>query len=247
MKLLYNITEGIGRITLSNPPYNLLVDPAFEDPATLGAFLADPTLKAVLVKGAGRHFCAGADLSQLGDQLAAPEALRDALSRGKKLLEAISFATVPVIAAIRGSCLGAGLEIALSCHYRMASENALLGFPETNHGLIPGFLSASAAHEATYRQALLDLILSGRMIGAEEAQALGIVTGVKPTANLETAAVRYLDSLVKNRPPQLIRAVMESIHNGRKLPREEALRKETALFVKIAEENFNTKEASASQ
>jgi enoyl-CoA hydratase len=243
MMLKYEIENNIGRITLSNPPYNVLLNPVFDDLTKLRNFLKNQKLKAVIIKGAGKHFCSGADLDKLKAQLDDPEAFQAAMDNGKALLNTITFSTVPVAAVIRGACLGAGLEIALACHFRIASENAMFGFPETTHGLIPGFSGTVAAQETIDRKALIDLILSGRMVGAKEALSLGLADKIYPTRELESAAVRYLESLVLNRPPYLIRAVMESIHNGIKLSRDKALQQETILFLKVARKSFSHKEA----
>ena len=234
MKLRYDVVDGIGRITLAAPPRNLLDHPEFEERATLEAFLAKPELEAVIVQGEGRHFCAGAELRSLRRLTAEPAALEAALGRGKALLDVLSYARVPVLALIRGACLGAGLEIALSCHFRMASENALLGLPETGLGLMPGFGGTILAQEAVGRAKAIELVLSGRLVGAEEARVLGLVDAVAPTRELAPKAVAFLRSLVRD----LVRAIMESIHNARRLPRAEAMAREAALFLQVARARF---------
>ncbi|MCP4640427.1 MAG: enoyl-CoA hydratase/isomerase family protein [bacterium] len=238
MEVLYNVEDGIGRITLSNPPHNTLTHPVFAGRAQMKAFLDDPSLRAVVVRGAGRHFCAGADLECLGDQLADPDAIHAALDEGKRLLDLFRYATVPVIAAVRGSCLGAGLELALACHFRVASAHALIGLPETGHGAMPGFGGTLLAQDTIPRAGVMSLVLSGREFGAEEALGLGLVDRVVATKDLDTEVERFIDALVDNRPPSLVRAVMESIHNADRMPREEALQRETALFMEVAREGF---------
>jgi enoyl-CoA hydratase/carnithine racemase len=234
MKLRYDFADGIGRITLAAPPRNLLDRPDFEDRATLEAFLSKPELTAVVVQGEGRHFCAGASLGSLRRLSEQPAALELALTRGKALLDVLGYANVPVLALIRGACLGAGLEIALACHFRMASENALLGLPEAGLGLMPGFGGTILAQEVASRAVAIDLALSGRMVGALEACRLGLVDSVEPTSVLEPKAVAFLRALVRDRPPSLVRAIMQSIHNARRLPRAEALANEGALFLQVA-------------
>ena len=234
MRLEYVQENGIGWITLSNPPYNTLTHPVFAEAGELRRFVDAPALKAIIVKGQGRHFCAGADLDTLEAQLNDPQTLAEWLDQGKALLETLSFATIPVIALIRGSCLGAGLEIALACHFRFASRNAMFGFPETEHGFMPAFGGTVLAQGSASRQASIELILSGRMVRAEEAMSLGLIDRIAPARELEAAAAELIESLTAQRPASLVRAVMASIHNGRRLPIEEALRRETELFCKVA-------------
>jgi enoyl-CoA hydratase len=233
MKILYDRRGPIGWVTLSAPPRNALTDPVFADAGELGDFLSESSLRAVIVRGEGRHFSAGADLRVLESQRGDPEALGRRLDAGKKLLEALSFATVPVLAAIRGSCLGAGLEIALACHFRFAAEGSLLGFPEAEQGLMPGFGGTVLGADAVPRRVLAELMLSGRMVGAPEALELGLVQRVCPAPELEPLAIAFLEELSSRRAPLLVRSVMEAIHNGRRLSRDDALRRETELFCKV--------------
>jgi enoyl-CoA hydratase/carnithine racemase len=232
----YERRGPIGYLTIAHPPKNLLQSPVFADPRELEVFLGSPELLGVVVKGKGRHFSGGADLERLEEQAGDPARLGEDLGRGKSLLETLSFATVPVVAAIRGQCLGAGLEIALACHLRVVSDGAMLGFPEATHGLLPGLGGTLAGSVA--RKVLVELVLSGRLVGAEEALALGLADRLEKGADVEAAAARLLAELTEGKPPELIRAAMESIHNGRRLPRDEALRRETELFCEVARRRF---------
>jgi len=233
MNVEYTIAEDIGTITLSNPPYNTLIDPAFADPGELRAFLGTPSLKGVIVRGAGRHFCGGADITALSTQAREIDRLGQALDSGKVLLDTLTYGPVPVVAAIRGSCLGAGLEIALACHFRIAATSAMMGFPESEHGLMPGF-GGTLAHGSVGRSALVRMILTGEMIRGDEAYERGLVDRCVGSSTVESEAHNLLASLVARRSPAQVHAIMASIANGMRLPRPEALRRETELFCSLA-------------
>jgi len=237
MELLYSAEDGVGRIELRNPPHNALVSPAFEDEARLSGFLAREDLKAAIVFGRGRHFSTGADLDALAAQISRdPEALGASLAAGKRALDAIRFSTIPVVAAIRGSCLGAGLEIALACHFRIASANALLGFPEAERGLMPGLGGTLLGRSHLPRGAIIDLLLSGRMIRGEEAATLGLVDAAVPTGDVVRRAEELVARLVAGRTRSQIRSVMAAVHNAERLDRDAAIAEETRLFVALAVE-----------
>jgi len=142
MKAEFSMTGAIGRLGFSHPPHNTLVDPVFLDAAFLDRCMGESALKGIILVGEGRHFSGGADREALddaiNDPLTGPDALARRLDEGKQILERISLAPVPIVAAIRGQCLGAGLEIALACHFRVATPGAMFGFPESTLGLLPG-------------------------------------------------------------------------------------------------------------
>jgi len=221
---------ALGLLTLDSPPSNSLASPVFTDRKELAAFLADPALKGVIVTGRGRHFCGGADRVALESAMEDPDRLAADLAKGKELLDIISFALVPVVAAIRGQCLGGGLEIALACHFRIAAGSALFGFPEATMGLLPGLGGTQANPGRMRRQALIDLVLSGRMVGADEALEMGLVDRVVAKSKVEDAARERIDELTGRRPAAVVRAIMESIHNARRMDRDAALKRETILF-----------------
>jgi len=239
MRLLYGMKGWLGTLRLSNPPHNRLTHPVFADRSELRDFLSHPRLKAVMVTGEGRNFCAGADLAALGEQVGQGEQFTLLLDEGKALLETLRTAPVPVMAVIRGSCLGAGLELALACHFRFASEHAMLGFPEAEQGLMPGFGATVRRAGPCRNGVLLQLILSGRMVSGDEARTLGLVDWSGPTGGLEEEAVRFLEGLTRERAPYLVRAVMESLRNASELPRSEALKRESLLFYAVARRSMD--------
>jgi len=226
-------TDGIGTLVLSNPPHNTFDQPLFAERSEVERILDHPGQKALILLGEGRHFSHGADPEKLREQLRAP-AFQNELDRGKELLTLLAGAPLPVLALVRGGCLGAGLEIALCCHFRFAASSALFGFPEVELGLIPGFGGPLFLDGVAARRTAVDLLLSGRMIGAAEAHDLGIVDRVCPGSALERDARDYLLGLVGKRTVSQVRAVMESLNNARRLPLAEALRRETELFMGVA-------------
>jgi enoyl-CoA hydratase len=235
--LTYSIVDTIGFIEISNPPGNSLPDPVFEDETRLGRFLNSPELKAVMVKGRGRNFCNGADIDSLKTRVLTDTEFSSALDKGKKLLALFSNATVPVLACITGGCLGAGLELALSCHFRFASASAMLGFPEASLRLLPGFGGTQISLPTLSRSGLIELIISSRLIDGNEAHAMGLVDACEPHRDVMKKSLAFLNSLVGHRSHSLIRSIMISIRNGHTLSRQEALRKESELFLMLAREN----------
>ena len=232
----YNRQGALGWITIVNPPHNALAHPVFADVRELTGFLAEPALKGVILRGNGKHFCSGADPDSFRELFGNAEELRDAINQGKELIDTLSFAPVPVAALIVGSCLGGGMELALSCHFRFSSRNAMFGFPECDHGLMPGLGGTIFSQDVLTTPHLIDLVLSGRMIRADEALQIGLVDKTYAPADIEDAVVTFIDRLTARHPPKIIHSIMQSVHNGRRLPAREALREETRLFCELAKE-----------
>ena len=230
----YETFKRFGIITLSNPPYNHLTDPVFENPQALSQFLEDEALAGAIIKGNGKHFSAGADLERLHDQIKDHEQFEQKLNLGKEILNLLAYATIPVIAVIRGSCMGAGLEIALSCHFRFSTPNALFGFPESEQKLMPGLGGTILSVQTLRKCNAIELILSGEMINGESAKKIGMVNKCVASGELDAAAIDFLTTLTKGKSSRQIRAIMTSINNSEQLPRNEALEVETKLFCKLA-------------
>ncbi len=196
--------------------------------ARVGAAGGDRTLRAVVLTGAGdRAFCAGADLKERA-RMAAEEvhafhgALRDAL-RG------IERAPQLFVAAINGAALGGGLELALACDLRVASEGAEMGLPEVSLGIIPGGGGTARLPRLVGIARAKDLVLTARRIGAAEALALGVVSRIAPAARLLPEALALAEQVARNAPISL-RQAKRAIDGGIHLPLDEALALENRLY-----------------
>ena len=186
-KVHYRVEERVALLVIDNPPVNALSRPVRAGLAEgLSRALGDDGIEAIVVLAAGRTFPAGADLAEFGRPPEAP--------RLPNLLAAIEAAPKPVVAAIHGSALGGGLELAVACHYRLASEDARLGLPEVTLGLVPGAGGTQRVPRLTGAPFALDLMLKGRPVSADEAAEAGLVDGVVE-GDLESAAVAFAQSL----------------------------------------------------
>lgn len=166
--------DGIAVLTLDNPPVNALGHalraPLFE---ALQQAKADDAVQAIVITCAGRTFIAGADISEFGKPPKEPS-LPDLIA----MLESID---KPTVAAIHGTALGGGLELALGCHYRVAEKSAMIGLPEVNLGLIPGAGGTVRLPRLVGPEAALKMIVSGKPIGMDEAVRLGAVDRLAET------------------------------------------------------------------
>ncbi|HEX9171540.1 MAG TPA: 3-hydroxyacyl-CoA dehydrogenase NAD-binding domain-containing protein [Telluria sp.] len=181
-------------VTIDNAPVNALgVDVRRGLLAAIEAADADPAIAAVLLVGAGRTFIGGADIREFGKPPQAP-ALPDVCNR----IEACS---KPVVAAIHGAALGGGLEVAMAAHYRLALPAAKLGLPEVQLGLLPGAGGTQRTPRLTGAKAALELMLSGRHIGAAEALKLGLVDRSAPGADPVEAGLAYTRELLDGGAP----------------------------------------------
>jgi len=232
---------NIGIISLNNPPGNLIETPDFIDVDEFNGWLADRTIKGLIIKGAGRHFSAGADLNQLRKLAANKKLLASKISEGKSLICSIRESEVPVVAAINGACFGAGFEIALACHIRICGENSMFAFPEILHDLIPGLGGSSMLTDLVGEGKSLEIILSGNIVDAQKALELKIADFVVPAKETEKFAIEFLRNLTHDRDPEVIRSVMKSIHNSKSMSFEKALEEETKMFCRLASDgHFKT-------
>jgi len=181
-------------VTIDNPPVNALgVDVRRGLTAAIDAAGADAAVKAVLIVGSGKTFIGGADIREFGKPPMAPF-LPD-------VCNGIEACSKPVIAVIHGAALGGGLEIALAAHYRLALPGAKLGLPEVALGLLPGAGGTQRTPRLIGAAAALDLMLSGRHVGAAEAAKLGLVDRVVDGADPLAAGLAYAQELVQGGAP----------------------------------------------
>ncbi|RWM00723.1 3-hydroxyacyl-CoA dehydrogenase NAD-binding domain-containing protein [Mesorhizobium sp.] len=187
------IENGVAVVTIDNPPVNALSfhvrKPLYE---ALTALRDDPAAKAIVIACAGRTFIAGADITEFGKPVEQPE-LRAIIA----LLETIA---KPTIAAIHGTALGGGLELALGCHFRVAERGAKLGLPEVKLGLLPGGGGTVRLPRLVGAAKALGMIVSGTPISAGEAKAAGLVDAVFDS-DLLAEAIRFASEMAAGGGP----------------------------------------------
>lgn len=229
-----------GILLLQGPGGNYLEEPGFIPVPLLTDLFSEPGLKGVIIKGSGRHFSAGANLDHL-KMLATDEALMmEKMTGGKELLRMIDSADIPVAAEINGVCFGGGLEIALACHFRICSENALFAFPEVNYGIMPGLGGTIRLSRLIGPGKAAGMILSGDIFDAAQAMEYKLVDHRVPAPELHDFTRNFLNKLTEGRETRVIHSVMKSIYNSYTMDTEKALAEETRLFCALAASNFIT-------
>lgn len=199
-KIAYSRHGDIAVLTVKNPPVNALsqlVRQGLWD--GMDKAEADAGVRAVLIVGEGRAFFAGADITEFGKPPLDPF-LPDLINR-------IEASPLLVVASMHGVSLGGGLEVALGCHYRIAVPSARVGLPEVHLGLIPGAGGTQRLHRLTGIEAALDVMTTGRQIGADKARDLGILDVVREGDPLENG-VAYAQELLDQDAPRRVVSAM---------------------------------------
>ncbi len=191
--VLFSKVGNIGLITVNNPPVNALsqaVRAGIQDGVTKG--LADSEVAVMIILCEGRTFIAGADIREFGKPLLEPSL--------PKVVLCIEDSPKPVIAAIHGTALGGGLEIALGCHFRLALAGAKLGLPEVKLGLLPGAGGTQRLPRLVGVEAALEMIVSGNPISATKAKSLGVLDEIVE-GDLKAAALGLAKKVIDERRP----------------------------------------------
>ncbi|PNQ00029.1 3-hydroxyacyl-CoA dehydrogenase NAD-binding domain-containing protein [Sphingobium sp. SA916] len=180
-------------IRIGNPPVNALSEDVRRGIyQAIDAAQSDEGVSSIVIHGAGRMFSAGADITEFGKPLAEPGLA--------VVIDAIEASAKPVVAAIHGSSLGGGLEVALGAHYRVATASAKLGLPEVALGLLPGAGGTQRLPRLVGIPAALDMIVSGSPISGAKALDIGLVDKIVPEASLVEDAIAYAVTLNAPRP-----------------------------------------------
>ncbi len=207
MTIRFEREGAVAILTLDRPEVRNALD--FETSAELIAawqtFRDDSALRVAILTGAGdRAFCAGADLRGVGEfyrSLTSSERLRRAEQEpGLGGITRNLSVDKPIIAAVNGHCLAGGLEIALACDLRIASENATFGLPEVTRGIIPGAGGTQRLPRLIGPERALDLILTGRRIDAREAERIGLIGRVVSFDSLREEAIALASQIAENGP-----------------------------------------------
>jgi len=229
--ILFEADEhGIAWITVNRPERMNALSGAVvgELGDAFGRVAGERELRAAVVTGAGvKAFVAGADIQELA-AFTALEARAFAL-RGQRVFRMLETAGKPTVAAVNGYALGGGLELAMACTVRFASENAKLGQPEVKLGIIPGYGGTQRLPRLVGRGRALELLLSGEPVTAEEAHRIGLVNAVVPQAGLAAFSKGWLLKVLANAPLAL-GLVLETVDAGLETDLETGLKMEAAAF-----------------
>jgi enoyl-CoA hydratase/carnithine racemase len=226
--LIYEVDGPVARIMLNRPQALNAYNIAMRDELTqaLSAVHDDPDLRVLVLSGAGRAFCAGADLAEFGTA-PSPTAAR-ALRFVRDPWHLLETLPVPSIAALHGYAFGSGLEMALFCDLRIAAEDTDLALPEVRWGLMPAAGGTQTLSRTCSIGTALEMTLTARRITANEAHTLGIVSRVVPTDELG-ARVDELAHELLALDAHAVRAARRAVREGLDLPLPEGIRLEERL------------------
>ena len=211
--LKVNVTEGIATVTISRPQaLNALNTRFFQEMDSLIAEIgARNDIKVVVITGEGKAFVAGADIGEMVHKTKAEGA--EFSKAGQKTLRSLEILDKPVIAAVNGFSLGGGLELALACDFRVSSSKAKFGQPEVNLGVIPGYAATQRLPRLIGLGNALFILLTGEMIGAEEALRMGLVQKVVEPEEL-MPTVLGLAKTIASKGPKAVKLVKSVSRRG---------------------------------
>ena len=228
--LLLQITNQVALLTINRPQALNALNPATL--TELGWMIAEleinPDVKVVIITGAGeKAFVAGGDISVM--QPLGPLAARDVALQAQQLFNAIEYSSKVMIAAINGYALGGGCELAMACDIRIAAETAKLGQPEINLGIIPGWAGTQRLPRLVGKGKAKQLMFTGEMVNAAEAEKIGLVNQVVPKKEL-LAVAQNMAETIAGKSQVAIRLIKEAVDNGMEMDIDKAFRYEADLF-----------------
>lgn len=230
--ILLESEHSVWKITINRPEslnaLNLQVLSELGEALRLISEMSFEDAKALIITGSGaKAFVAGADIKEMST-LSKEEAIQFS-QKGQSVFRELELIKIPVIAAVNGFALGGGLELALSCDFIFASDNAKMGLPEVSLGLIPGFGGTVRLARAVGLRKARELIFSGDMISAQEALELGLVNKVVPQAELLTMVTKRLEGIL-NKGPVAVAASKRAVQAAWDLDLDQALKMEADEF-----------------
>ena len=221
-------TQGrVGLVTLNRPAARNALNAALmtELVDALQAFDADAAIGCMVVTGSDKAFAAGADIKQMATTTVVE--MMDSAMLGA--WDALARLHKPLIAAVSGWCLGGGCELAMACDLIIASETAQFGQPEINLGVIPGAGGTQRLTRAVGKSIAMDMILSDRRLGAEEALRYGLASRVAPVESYLTLALEVA-GVIAAKPPVAVRVAKEAVNAAYESTLAEGVRLERRLF-----------------
>ena len=224
-------TQGpVGVLTLNRPKaLNALNRPLMEQLVRgLEAFEADPAVRCVIVAGSQKSFAAGADIREMSSLKDGSEA-RSSLNAHLARWDRVAHCAKPTVAAVSGYALGGGLELALACDMIVASETAVFGQPEILIGVIPGAGGTQRLTRAVGKAMAMEMILTGRKLGAREALDLGLVNRVVPTESFLEEALCFAKEAA-DAAPLAVKAAREAVLQALESGLDAGIAHERTLF-----------------
>jgi enoyl-CoA hydratase/carnithine racemase len=225
--IIYEKKEQVVRLTLNRPRTGntINLEMANELVDACCAINQDDEVRVVIVSGAGKIFCSGFDIAELRSVSADNLKQMNSAHLSSNAVAGLNF---PVIAAINGDALGAGLELALSCDIRICSENAHFGFPETSYGIIPGGGGTQRLPRIVGRGKATEMVITAEPIDAVEAYRVGLISMVVPNQKLREQADETARKLI-SRAPIAVRYAKEAVNKGLDMTLAQGLRLEADL------------------
>ena len=228
MPLILTETRGrVALITLNRPEaLNALSTPLIDElVAAIAAFDSDDGVGAIVITGSEKAFAAGADIKEMASLTFVEAYLRDQAAAIARVGEARK----PTIAAVAGYCLGGGCELALATDIIVAADTAKFGQPEITLGIIPGMGGTQRLPRAIGKAKAMEMILTGRMIDAAEAERIGLVARVVPAAELMPSALALAETIAA-KSLQATMLAKEAVNRAYEMPLGEGLRFERRLL-----------------
>lgn len=213
-------------VTLDSPPVNALSPELLKElKAEFEGFVGNAEVGAIVITGAGNHaFCAGADLKALSE--VGPDGAADLLKLGQETFNAIEDCPKPVIAAINNLALGGGCELSMACDIRISSDRARYGQPEVWIGLIPAWGGSTRLPKLVGPSKAKELIFTGQMVNAQEAQRIGLVDKIVPDGEEVRAAIDIARMINRKSAPLAIQHAKRVINANLGVDRTTALQNE---------------------
>jgi enoyl-CoA hydratase len=207
--ILFEKKSHLAVITINRPSKLNALNRQTIDELSIAIDLAcnDDEIRVLIFTGSGeKAFVAGADIAEFSDY-SALEGTRLSAEGHEKLFDKIEHCNKPCIASINGFALGGGLELAMACHFRTASENAKMGLPEVTLGVIPGYGGTQRLPQLIGKGRAFEMIFTGKMIGAEEAKQVGLVNHVFPQNELLNETLKIAEKITLNSPTAIMHAI----------------------------------------
>ncbi|MFB9760104.1 enoyl-CoA hydratase [Ectobacillus funiculus] len=227
--LTVKVEEYVAVLTIQNPPANAMAAAIIRRLSeVLDELEQNDSVRAIVIHGEGRFFSAGADIKEFTVVEEAKDA-EELAQNGQIVFERLEKYQKPVIAAIHGAALGGGLEMAMACHMRIVSENAKLGLPELNLGIIPGFAGTQRLPRYVGKAKALEMMLTGEPIIGTQAVQWGLANAAYPEEEYLEAAMK-LAKKAASKSTASVRAVLELLQTVKTSEYYEGVQREAQLF-----------------